>query len=146
MPRRSHGMSQTPLYNAWKTMIGRCHNPNHSMYSSYGECGITVCERWRKFENFYADMGDKPSPAHSIDRKDNSAGYSQENCHWVTRSIQNQNRRTWSKSNSGVPGVFRRFGMWHIVITRHSQPHHIGTTDNFDEAVRMRKAAEIKFA
>jgi hypothetical protein len=116
------------------------------MYSTYGNCGISVCDRWRKFENFYADMGEKPSPKHSIDRKDNSAGYSQENCHWVTRSVQNQNRRTWSKSNTGIPGVFRRFGMWHIVITRHSQTHHIGTTDNFDEAVRMRKAAEIKFA
>jgi len=62
-------------------------------------------------------MGDKPSPAHSIDRKDNSAGYFQENCHWVTRSVQNQNRRTWSKSNTGIPGVGRRFGKWHVVIT-----------------------------
>ena len=126
-------------------MISRCHNPNHSMYSTYGQCGIKVCNRWRKFENFYADMGEKPSPKHSIDRKDNSVGYLHENCHWVTRSVQNQNRRTWSKSNSGVPGIGRRFGRWHIVITRHSQTHHIGTTDNFDEAVRMRKAAEIKF-
>ena len=126
-------------------MIGRCHNPNHSMYPTYGQRGITVCDRWRTFENFYVDMGDKPSSGHSIDRKDNSAGYSKENCHWVTRSVQNQNRRTWSKSNTGIPGVGRRFGRWHVVITRHSQTHHIGTTDNFDEAVRMRKAAELKF-
>ncbi len=127
-------------------MIGRCHNPNHSMYSTYGQRGIKVCDRWRKFENFYSDMGDKPSATHSIDRKDNSAGYSKENCHWVTRSVQNQNRKTWSKSNSGVPGVTRRWGKWIVAIKRHHKTHHIGLTHDFDEAVRMRKAAEIKFA
>jgi len=116
------------------------------MYPSYGQRGITVCDRWREFENFYSDMGDKPSPKHSIDRKDNSFGYHPENCRWVTRSIQNQNRKPWSKSNSGVPGITRRFGKWVVTITRHSKVHHIGMTSDFDEAVRMRKSAEIKFA
>jgi hypothetical protein len=72
-------------------MIQRCMNPNNSGYKWYGRKGITVCEEWRDFRNFYADMGD-PSPQQTIDRRDGTSGYSKDNCRWATMKEQAQNR------------------------------------------------------
>ena len=88
---RTHGMSRTPTYRIWGGMIGRCHNSNNSNYERYGAKGIYVCERWRDFRNFLADMGKRPSSEHSIDRIDNSKGYEPGNCRWATAHQQNNN-------------------------------------------------------
>lgn len=90
-----HGLSASPEYRAWASMWSRVSTTEPTKYAIYGGRGIRVCERWRDFLNFVADMGMRPSPTHSLDRIDNDRGYEPGNCRWATRSEQNLNRRGW---------------------------------------------------
>jgi len=91
-----HGMRNTATYNAWRNMNTRCRNKNRAQYKDYGGRGIIVCERWKTFKNFYADMGDIPTGL-SLDRKDNNGNYCKENCRWATRAEQRTNTRPVTK-------------------------------------------------
>jgi len=88
-----HGLHNSHTYFAYRNMLDRCYNPKAINYHKYGAKGVTVCDEWkRSFENFIADMGIKPKDK-SLDRIENSKGYSLENCRWATRSEQNLNRK-----------------------------------------------------
>lgn len=89
----THGLSHTPEYTCWGSMRHRCRNPKSSKYADYGGRGISVCERWNSFENFLADMGRRPTPAHSLDRINNDGNYEPGNCRWATPKEQMNNRR-----------------------------------------------------
>lgn len=98
----THGRSKSKAYKAWNHMKYRCYTSNEVSRKYHGARGIKVCERWlESFENFLADMGEPPSPTHSLERKDNDLDYSPDNCVWATRLEQSRNRRFCLKVNVG---------------------------------------------
>jgi hypothetical protein len=84
-------MSKTPEYNAWINMRQRCNNPKG--HNTHYYANVSVCAEWDNPEQFIADMGLRPSPNHQLDRRDNTKGYSKENCRWVDKTSQMQNTR-----------------------------------------------------
>lgn len=92
--KTTHGMSHTSEYKSWASLKERCSNPNGQDWPDYGGRGITVCDRWRdSFEAFFADMGRKPTPKHSIDRIDVDGNYEPGNCRWADAVTQANNKR-----------------------------------------------------
>lgn len=91
---RTHGKRSSPEYGVWSRLRERCNNPNNPGFKNYGGRGISVCARWLEgFENFFEDMGPRPSSAHSIDRINNDGNYEPSNCRWATRTEQSRNNR-----------------------------------------------------
>lgn len=93
--RMTHGQAgrRTPTYRSWANMISRCGDPSNSAARNYIDRGIVVCDRWRSFENFLSDMGERPHGM-SLDRfPDNNSGYRPGNCRWATQSQQMRNTR-----------------------------------------------------
>ena len=141
----THGMRSTPEYESWAHMKARCYNKSGKDYIRYGARGITVCDRWRNsFENFYADMGDKPSPDLSIDRIDNNGNYSIDNCRWATKREQAINRRMRCTNTSGITGVYwkKETNKWASAININGKQTHLGYFTDKAEAIATRLKAE----
>ena len=89
-----HGQSNTHIYYIWATMIQRCTNPKCKPYEHYGARGITVCEEWRDFNNFYKwSISSGYQDGLSIERIDVDGNYSPQNCEWICRGDQQRNKR-----------------------------------------------------
>ncbi len=103
--RKTHGMSESGVYESWYDMINRCQNPIRGAFIDYGGRGIKICKRWSSsFENFYKDMGERPT-GKTLDRINNNLNYScgkceeciknvwSFNCQWATKKEQMRNTR-----------------------------------------------------
>lgn len=105
----SHKMTKTRFYHVWQGMCARCNNKNSKAYKNYGGRGISVCDRWKKFENFKEDMYESylkhvngySEKNTTLDRTDVNGNYCKENCRWATWEEQNSNRR----NNKYIDGV-----------------------------------------
>jgi hypothetical protein len=91
-------------------MKARCLNHDHKSYAGYGGRGITICEKWLRFEGFLEDMGEKPKGKYSLDRIDNSGGYSKENCRWTDAKTQCNNKR--NNRMLTIDGVTQSLTLW----------------------------------
>jgi hypothetical protein len=108
--RCTHGLSKSAEYNIWRSMRDRCDSNKNKGWNRYGGRGIKVCKEWEDFPTFYADMGPRPSPNHSIERQENNKGYFKENCRWATALEQGRNKRNNRLLEMG--GVTKSLGEW----------------------------------
>lgn len=97
--QKRHGYYGSPTYRSWRAMLARCRDSTHKQWMQYGGRGITVCDRWRQFENFLSDMGERPV-GRSLDRINGNGNYEPGNCRWATRIEQRHNRRSDNVSST----------------------------------------------
>ena len=136
-----HGMTGTPIYNAWLSMRRRCYNPSESSYENYGGRGIKVCDRWlESFQNFYEDMGDVPFEGASIERLDVNGDYSPENCVWADKTTQCFNRRKFKGASSKYIGVSydktKKNRPWRVSLKKGGVILYSGSFSTEEEAAR----------
>ena len=128
-------------YQVWYGLRRRCYDPHNSSFARYGGRGIGVCERWRNnFAAFFSDMGLRPSPRHSLDRRDNDGDYSPENCRWTTRAVQQRNRESVLRAG----GTVRAGDCWRAKIQINGRSIALGRFETEAEASRVYREAAIQ--
>ena len=136
----THGLSHNQFYKTWKSMMGRCTNPNNRDYKNYGARGITVCEEWLNITNFITWCESTYIEGMSLDRIDNDGNYSPDNVRWADASTQALNKRMHKSSTSGFVGVSRYKGSnkWVAQIMVNKVGIHLGYFNSIEEAVLAR--------
>jgi len=138
--KKIHGFKSHRLYGTWYMMIHRCNNQKNISYDKYGGRGITVCDRWKNFNNFIEDMFPTFQEGLTLDRKNNDLGYSVDNCRWANQNIQTRNIRLLKSNNtSGYKGVcfHKASSKWISQIGVNKKQIHLGS---FDTAIEGAKA------
>lgn len=143
---RTHGESKTPAYVSWSGMLYRCDN-NSRNYED-----VNVCDRWHperggSFENFLEDMGQPPEEiGYSINRIRGAKEYNKENCEWADKSLQGYDQRLSVRNTTGRCGVhISREGKYRAKITKNCEHIILGDFETFEEAVKAREEAELKY-
>ncbi len=137
------------MFRIFKHIRQRCYNKNNSVYYNYGGRGITVCDRWKGlggFDNFCKDMGEKPTPKHSIDRIDVNGNYEPSNCRWANPHEQASNTRTNNK-NVGVCFMKHTRNTWRAEITVSGIRYrlHFNTEEDAIEGRKLLEKLYLKY-
>ena len=135
-----HGISRHRFYKTWGGMMHRCTNQNQSNYKSYGERGIKVCKEWLDVTAFvsWAERTHPNTEGYSLDRIDNSLGYSPENCRWVDKTTQVINRGIMKNNISGFVGIKSSGKKWSARIRIFNKDIWVGSYNTKEEAVQAR--------
>ena len=149
MQLKQKGYSQTEpkLYGLWQQMIGRCHSKRNNIYYKYGAKGITVCDEWREnFESFLIWAKENGyEEGLTLDRIEESKGYSPSNCRWVDYYIQEANKGIKETNTTGYTGVCPHGKYFVAYISRGGIRKNLGLFKKVEDAARARQDAEIYF-
>jgi hypothetical protein len=125
---RKLGARNSPSYKSWWNMRNRCNNPKNKDYARYGGRGIKVDPAWDDFHQFIEDVGEKPSPQHSIDRINNDGNYEPGNVRWATRQEQTHNSRVVKVDRVTVEKMRELY--WVYKLTQAEIGHRYGLTQS----------------
>lgn len=150
MKRNEHS-KKIPEYSVWVNIKKRCYNSKSTAYSNYGGRGIKMCSSWfESFDNFYKDMGPRPSSKHEIDRINNDGDYEPTNCRWTTRIVNSSNKR-FKPGSTGIVGIRKIVknnvfsGKYKATIRRNKKNFKIGIFDSIDKAIAARNELIKKY-
>lgn len=136
-----HNRSRSPEYRIWLGMHQRCRED--AVGNQYhGAKGVRVCEEWKSFERFLADMGERPTPDHTIDRIDNDGNYERGNCRWATETQQQRNKGLQKNNTSGATGVswHERHQRWYAHAKRNGKSIYLGHYPDVESADAAKRA------
>lgn len=136
----THGLSHSPEYKIWNSMIQRCQ----SDHPNYGARGILVCDKWQNsFEAFYQDVGPRPDESYTLDRRDNDGNYEPGNCRWADRTTQTLNQGIRSDNKTGIKGVSETSSGKYLAELRvHGEVKLKKEFPTIEEATEARRQAE----